>query len=104
MTNCWLNKIYQVILLDLYRSEIEDAIELDDAEEVSEEMTSLGQLVFVDSHSRHMTKRLTNDVNPDIVDSISLAFENLHFMPYNIIENYGSNLKTLDISNNQFSR
>ncbi|XP_051159613.1 leucine-rich melanocyte differentiation-associated protein-like isoform X2 [Leptopilina boulardi] len=68
-------------------------------------MTSLGKLIFVDSHSRH-SKSLSSDEssNLDFNESLSLAFESLFHMPYDIIENYANSINTLDISHNKFSR
>lgn len=68
-------------------------------------MTSLGKLIFIDSHSRH-SKSLSSDEssNLDYSESLSLAFESLFHMPYDIIENYANSINTLDISHNKFSR
>lgn len=61
-------------------------------------MTSLAKLVFVDTHSRRDNQRIEADEN------LSMAFENLFHMPFDIIENYASTISTLDISHNKFSR
>lgn len=63
-------------------------------------MTSLGKLVFADTYSRQTDL----DKSHSSVESLSLGYENLFYMPYNIIENYGSSLLTLDISHNKFGR
>lgn len=84
-----------------------DELELQkEAEEVEQfAMTSLGKLIFVDIHCRH-SKCDDSEASTelDVVDSLSLAFENLFYMPYDIIENYGNTVHTLDISHNKFSR
>ncbi|XP_015600694.1 leucine-rich melanocyte differentiation-associated protein isoform X2 [Cephus cinctus] len=67
-------------------------------------MTSLGRLVFVDINSRHPKSLYSDESSIDVTDSLSLAFENLFHMPFDIIESYGSTLRTLDISHNKFSR
>ncbi|CAK9823772.1 Leucine-rich melanocyte differentiation-associated protein [Anthophora retusa] len=67
-------------------------------------MTSLGKLIFVDIHCRHPKSLSSDKPSVDVVDSLSLAFENLFYMPFDIIENYGNTLRTLDISHNKFSR
>ncbi|XP_012260584.1 leucine-rich melanocyte differentiation-associated protein-like isoform X2 [Athalia rosae] len=64
-------------------------------------MTSLAKLVFVDTHSRRSPGDQTE---ADHNQALSLAFENLFHMPFDIIETYGSTLSTLDISHNKFSR
>lgn len=68
-------------------------------------MTSLGKLIFIDAHSRH-SKSFSSDEcsNLDFSESLSLAFESLFHMPYDIIENYANSINTLDISHNKFSR
>ncbi|XP_033217163.1 leucine-rich melanocyte differentiation-associated protein-like isoform X2 [Belonocnema kinseyi] len=68
-------------------------------------MTSLGKLIFVNAHSRNL-KSLSSEesANLDLTESLSLAFESLLHMPYDIIENYASTINTLDISHNKFSR
>ena len=86
-----------------YRNE---DLELDDCETAEEfAMTSLGKLIFVDAHCRH-SKSLSSEEssNLDLTESLSLAFESLFYMPYDIIENYASTINTLDISHNKFSR
>ncbi|XP_011500843.1 PREDICTED: leucine-rich repeat-containing protein C10orf11-like [Ceratosolen solmsi marchali] len=67
-------------------------------------MTSLGKLVFVDTHSRQSKLSLSNTSSQNLNKSLSLAFENLFYMPYDIIETYGNTVLTLDISHNKFSR
>lgn len=83
-----------------------DEHQLDEAEEVEEfTMTSLGKLVFADTYSRHppsIIPGISSTSNGN--DSLSLAFENLFHMPYDIIENYGNKIHTLDISHNNFGR
>lgn len=76
-------------------------------------MTSLGKLVFNDTHSRHptvhsdssckKTQQYCNDSSNNTT-SLSLAFENLFYMPHDIVENYGHTISTLDISHNKFNR
>ncbi|XP_014217016.1 leucine-rich melanocyte differentiation-associated protein-like [Copidosoma floridanum] len=66
-------------------------------------MTSLGKLVFHDTYSRYPIPFSSISArNPSA--SLSLAFENLFYMPYDIIENYGPTIHTLDVSHNKFSR
>ena len=84
-----------------YTSELELQKEADEVEQLA--MTSLGKLVFVDLHCRH-SKSLSSDKPSVDVDSLSLAFEDLFCMPFDIIENYSNILHTLDISHNMFSR
>lgn len=69
-------------------------------------MTSLGKLIFADINSRVRTKSSGDSLSTSDYDntSISLAFENLFFMPYDIIEKYDDSVLTLDISHNIFSR
>jgi len=65
-------------------------------------MTCLGTLVFADKHSR---QSLTSDESSKKqVNSLSLAYEDLFTMPYNIIQDYGLTVQHLDISNNMFCR
>ncbi|XP_046736271.1 leucine-rich melanocyte differentiation-associated protein-like isoform X1 [Diprion similis] len=79
-----------------------DLDSIDDAEEVEElAMTSLAKLVFVDTHSR---SNQNGAAESESDEALSLAFENLFHMPFDIIETYGSTLRTLDISYNEFSR
>ncbi|XP_011314897.1 leucine-rich repeat-containing protein C10orf11-like [Fopius arisanus] len=71
-------------------------------------MTSLGKAVFADINERHSSTSSENDselISGDFDESsLSLAFENLFFMPYDIIERFNSSVSTLDISHNKFSR
>ncbi|NP_001135911.1 uncharacterized protein LOC100216459 [Nasonia vitripennis] len=67
-------------------------------------MTSLGKLVFLDTHSRHPKQLFSSTTSQNSQESLSLAFENLFYMPYNITENYGNTVHTLDISHNHFGR
>lgn len=72
-------------------------------------MTSLGKLVFGDIHERYMKdfskKSLTqDDSSVEHADSLSLAYENLLYMPLDIIERHGITVNTLDVSYNKFSR
>lgn len=85
--------------MDYNSDELELQKEANEVEQFA--MTSLGRLIFVDIHCRH-PKSLSSD-KPS-VDSLSLAFENLFYMPFDIIENYGNTLHTLDISHNKFNR
>ncbi|KAF7998609.1 hypothetical protein HCN44_011017 [Aphidius gifuensis] len=70
-------------------------------------MTSLGKLIFADINSRDTSKSSADSDSLSTSDyddtSISLAFENLFFMPYDIIEKYNDSILTLDISHNKFS-
>ncbi|XP_014616368.1 leucine-rich melanocyte differentiation-associated protein-like [Polistes fuscatus] len=67
-------------------------------------MTSLGKLIFIDIHSRNPKISFSNDLQANHVESLSFAFQNLFHMPFDIIENYGNTIHTLDISNNKFCR
>lgn len=73
-------------------------MEVEGAEEYA--MTCLGALVFADKHSRQSS----DDSSKKQVDSLSLAYEDLFAMPYNIIQDYSLTIQHLDISNNMFSR
>lgn len=81
-----------------------------EAEEEILTMTSLGKLIFADINSRHTSRSSSDDCDSSLSTnysddrSISLAFENLFFMPYDIIEKYDLLISTLDISHNKFSR
>lgn len=85
-----------------YTNELELQKEADEVEQLA--MTSLGRLIFVDLHCRHSNSLSSDKPSVDVVDSLSLAFENLFYMPFDIIENYSNTLHTLDISHNKFSR
>lgn len=85
-----------------YTNELELQKEADEVEQLA--MTSLGRLIFVDLHCRHSNSLSSDKPSVDVVDSLSLAFENLFYMPFDIIENYSNALHTLDISHNKFSR
>lgn len=67
-------------------------------------MTSLGKLIFIDIHCRHPRTSSSTDLQKDYVESLSFAFQNLFYMPFDIIENYGNMIHTLDISHNKFCR
>ncbi|XP_032681199.1 leucine-rich melanocyte differentiation-associated protein-like isoform X2 [Odontomachus brunneus] len=72
-------------------------------------MTSLGKLVFGDIHQRYIKdssrRALTqDDLSAECTDSLSLAYENLLYMPLDIIERHSIAINTLDISYNKFSR
>ncbi|XP_029664991.1 leucine-rich melanocyte differentiation-associated protein-like isoform X2 [Formica exsecta] len=71
-------------------------------EEEEYAMTCLGTYVFVDKHCRQSSA--SNDSSAKQIDSLSLAYEDLFTMPYNIIQDYGLIIKHLDISHNVFSR
>lgn len=85
-----------------YSDELELQKEADEVEEFA--MTSLGRLIFVDLHCRHPKSLSSDKSSVDNIDSLSLAFENLFYMPFDIIENYNNTLHTLDISHNKFTR
>lgn len=66
-------------------------------------MTSLRQLTFADIHSRHSQPcSLENSIN--FTESLTLAHENLFYIPNDIIENYGYKIHSLDLSHNKFCR
>lgn len=86
-------------------SVISSECDLDDTKEVEAFiMTSLGKLIFVDIHARHSKSLSSDETSDDLTECLSLAFENLYYMPYDIMECYGPIVHTLDISHNQFSR
>ncbi|XP_046398851.1 leucine-rich melanocyte differentiation-associated protein-like isoform X2 [Ischnura elegans] len=60
-------------------------------------MTSLGKLVFVDIHDGKGNKYVSEED-----ERLSLAYENLEDLPYNLIECFAGFVKTLDLSNNKF--
>ncbi|KAG8230293.1 hypothetical protein J437_LFUL010196 [Ladona fulva] len=60
-------------------------------------MTSLGKLVFVDLHESKGDKFMNEDD-----ERLSLAYENLEDLPYNLIECFAGFAKTLDLSHNRF--
>ncbi|XP_012530938.1 leucine-rich melanocyte differentiation-associated protein isoform X4 [Monomorium pharaonis] len=80
--------------------EIEQSLKVEEVEEYA--MTCLGTLVFADKHSRQSLT--SSDSSKEQVDSLSLAYEDLFIMPYNIIHDYCLIIQHLDISNNMFSR
>jgi len=90
--------------LYFYRSstnnEVKYSLEAEKIEEYA--MTCLGTLVFVDKHFRQSST--LDDLSKKQIDSLSLAYEDLFIMPYNIIEDYSLTVQHLDISNNVFSR
>lgn len=59
-------------------------------------MTSLGKLVFVDLHDGN-DKYMSEDDQ-----RLTLAYENLEDLPYNLIECFAGFVKTLDLSHNRF--
>lgn len=65
-------------------------------------MTCLGKLVFADKYSRQSS--IVNDSSEGLADSLSLAYEDLFTVPYNIIRDFSFTLCHLDISHNLFSR
>ncbi|XP_012227201.1 leucine-rich melanocyte differentiation-associated protein-like isoform X2 [Linepithema humile] len=65
-------------------------------------MTCLGKLVFADKYSRQSST--ANDSSEGQVNSLSLAYEDLFTVPYNIIRDFSFTLCHLDISHNLFSR
>ncbi|XP_033333211.2 leucine-rich melanocyte differentiation-associated protein isoform X1 [Megalopta genalis] len=85
-----------------YSDELELQKEADEVDQLA--MTSLGKLIFVDIHCRQSKSLCTEKTNADVIDSLSLAFEQLFYMPFDIIENYANTVHTLDISHNKFSR
>ncbi|XP_071652900.1 leucine-rich melanocyte differentiation-associated protein-like isoform X1 [Temnothorax longispinosus] len=76
------------------------SLEVEETEEYA--MTCLGTLVFADKHFRQSST--SDDLSKNQVDSLSLAYEDLFTMPYNIIQDYSLTIQHLDISNNMFSR
>lgn len=80
-------------------NEIEYPLE---AKEEEVTMTCLGKLVFADKYSRQLSA--VNDSSERRVDSLSLAYEDLFTVPYNIIRDFSFTLYHLDISHNLFSR
>lgn len=87
-----------------YRLNADNEVEYCLEEEEEEEeytMTYVGNLIFVDKHCRQST---SSDEVEKRVNSLSLAYEDLSNMPYDIIEDFSSILYHLDISHNLFSR
>ncbi|XP_029154960.1 leucine-rich melanocyte differentiation-associated protein-like isoform X3 [Nylanderia fulva] len=64
-------------------------------------MTCLGTYVFMDKHCRQLST--SDSSSAQQIDSLSLAYEDLFTMPYNIKQDYDF-VKHLDISHNVFSR
>lgn len=62
-------------------------------------MTAVAKLVWEDTHNK--LSKIEEETN---VESLSLAFENIYYVPFDIIEKYSPSVKTLDLSNNRFSR
>lgn len=102
----WISALIRYIETRCCRLDYSDELELQkEADEVEQfAMTSLGKLIFVDIHCRHPKSLSADKPSVDIADSLSLAFESLFYMPFDIIENYGNTVRTLDISHNKFSR
>lgn len=84
------------------KNEIDYPLEAEELQEFT--MTALGKLIFVDIHSRRARLLSSNKSSKSFVDSLSLAFENLFHMPFDIMEEYSADIHTLDISHNKFSR
>lgn len=80
--------------------EVKYSLEVEKIEEYT--MTCLGALIFADKYSRQSST--PNDSSKKQIDSLSLAYEDLYTMPYNIIQDYSLTVQHLDISNNMFSR
>jgi len=101
---CLLYYADTYLSLYFYRSgtnnEVKYSLEVEEIEEYA--MTCLGALVFADKHFRQSST--SDDSSKKQVDSLSLAYEDLFTMPYNIIEDYSLIVQHLDISNNMFSR
>lgn len=96
--------LHYTLRLYFYRlganNEVEYSLEAKETEEYA--MTCLGALVFADKHSRQSST--SDDSSKKQIDSLSLAYEDLFTMPYNIIQDYSLTVQHLDISNNMFSR
>ncbi|EZA50657.1 uncharacterized protein LOC105283626 isoform X2 [Ooceraea biroi] len=80
-------------------NEVEYSLEEEEEEEYT--MTYVGNLIFVDKHCRQSTSM---EESKKRVDSLSLAYEDISNMPYDIIEDFSCTLYHLDISHNFFSR
>lgn len=61
-------------------------------------------MIYVDTHSRYRNATNVDESKIDASETLSLAFENLFYMPFDIIENFGSSIRTLDLSHNKFCR
>ncbi|XP_039302697.1 internalin I isoform X2 [Solenopsis invicta] len=96
--------VYQAHYYYVYSSDTNDevkySLEVEKIEEYT--MTCLGALIFADKYSRQSST--PNDSSKKQIDSLSLAYEDLYTMPYNIIQDYSLTVQHLDISNNMFSR
>ncbi|GLH07205.1 Uncharacterized protein GBIM_12723 [Gryllus bimaculatus] len=60
-------------------------------------MTSLGKLVFIDQRTGDDDSYLTAEDQ-----RLTLAYENLEEMPQNLVYNFGSFVRILDLSHNKF--
>lgn len=85
-----------------YRSGNEVKHSLKTKEEEEYAMTCLRTYIHVDKHCRQFS--ISDDASAKQIDSLSLAYEGLFTMPYNIIQDYGFIIKHLDISHNMFNR
>ncbi|XP_072746348.1 leucine-rich melanocyte differentiation-associated protein isoform X1 [Anoplolepis gracilipes] len=83
-------------------NEIKHPLKAKEEEEYA--MTCLGTYIFVDRYCRQSTSDSSSDLFAKQTDSLSLAYEDLFTMPYDIIQDYGFIIKHLDISHNVFSR
>ncbi|XP_020292911.1 uncharacterized protein LOC109859151 isoform X2 [Pseudomyrmex gracilis] len=81
----------------------QEAIELQDARVQETTMTCLGTLVFADKHSRQSLS-MSDSTKTQVVNSLSLAYEDLFTIPHNILQDFGTAIYHLDISHNMFSR
>lgn len=81
-------------------NEIKYSLEVEETEEYA--MTCLGTLVFADKYSRQSST--SDDSSKKQVNTLSLAYEDLFTLPYNIVQDYNLTVQHLDISNNMFSR
>lgn len=98
----FLYSCYIILIICSYRSDTDHEIEYPlEAKEEEVAMTCLGKLVFADKYSRQST---ANDSSERQVHSLSLAYEDLFTVPYNIIRDFSFTLCHLDISHNLFSR
>lgn len=66
------------------------------------EMTSLARLVFVDLRDADDDEEEDDYSTMEDDSRLTLAYENLQDMPYNLVDSFGIFVRTLDLSNNNF--
>lgn len=82
------------------KHEVKHLLKIKEEEEYA--MTCLRTYIHVDKHCRQLST--SDDASAKQIESLSLAYEGLFTMPFNIIQDYGFIIEHLDISHNVFSR